>query len=100
MERVADEDDARLERDRLGGEPVGIPGAVEVLVAVADDRPHVLEALDRGDDPLAELGVRLHDGPLLRGQPARLLEDRRRDPDLADVVEERPELETLQRHRV
>ena len=36
--RVADEDDARLERDLSPAEPVRIAAAVPALVAVADDR--------------------------------------------------------------
>src|SRR4029077_14117985 len=57
--RVADEDDARLERDVLAGDAVGVALAVPALVAVTDDRPDDLEAVDRGDDPFAELGMRL-----------------------------------------
>src|SRR5436305_508822 len=72
VERVAAEDDARLDRDLLAGELVGVAGAVEVLVTVAYDRPHLLEPLDRRDDPLAEDGMLLDDRPLLRGQPSRL----------------------------
>src|SRR5438067_5225495 len=100
VEGVADEDDPRLERDLLAALAVRIAGAVPVLVAGADDRTHVLEPLDRRDDPLAELGVRLHQRPLLGGQAARLGEDRRGDADLADVVEEGAELEPLERRRV
>ena len=39
----------------------------------------------------------LHHRPFLRGEPARLREDRARNPDLADVVEQRAELEPLER---
>ena len=57
-----------------------------------------LQALDRREDPLAELGVRLHDrsAPAFVSGPG-FREDRRGDADLADVVEERAELEALQR---
>ena len=41
--------------------------------------------------------MRLDQLPLLLGQRPGLEQDRVRDPDLADVVEERPELEPLQR---
>ena len=95
--RVADEDDPRLERDLLAGEPVRIAGAVPALVAVAHDRADLLEPVDRSDDPLAELGMGLDDQPLRLGQATGLREDLARDADLADVVEERSELEPLQR---
>src|SRR5437763_653733 len=45
VEGVADEDDARLERDLLAALSVRVARAVPVLVAVAHDRPHVLEPL-------------------------------------------------------
>src|SRR6476661_3061688 len=96
MERVADEDDPGLDRDLLPGPAVGIAGAVVPLVAVADDRAHLLEPVDRRDDPLAELGVRLHDGPLVGRERPGLLKDVLWDPDLPDVVEERAELQALQ----
>src|SRR5262249_58350982 len=81
---VADEDDARLERDVHPGEAVGVAGAVPPLVAVADDRADLLQTVDRGDDPLAELRMRLHDRALVRGEPTGLREDLARDADLAD----------------
>src|SRR5262249_45547816 len=66
------------------------------LVAVANDRADLMESVDRGDDALTELRMRLHDRPLLRGEPAGLRQDLARDPDLPDVVQERAELEPLQ----
>ena len=45
----------------------------------------------------AELGMRPDQRPLLLGQRPGLEQDRVRDPDLADVVEERAELQPLQR---
>ena len=93
---VADEDDAGLERDALVAEPVRIATAVPPLVAVADDRADFLETVDRRDDPLSELRMRLHDRALLGGEPPGLREDLARDADLADVVQQRTELEPLQ----
>src|SRR4051794_6710151 len=98
--RVADEDDPRLERDLLARDAVGIAAAVPALVAVAHDLAHLLQLLDRRDDPLTELGMRLHDRALFRGQAAGLREDRALDADLADVVQERTELEALERRLV
>ena len=100
VEGVADEDDARLERDELAGELVRIPAAVPPLVTMAHDRADVLQAVDRRDDPLAELGVRLDHRALLDGEVPGLGQDLGRDADLADVVEERAELEPLERLRI
>ena len=100
MVRVADEDDARLERDVLADHPVRVSHPVESLVAVSDDRADVFEPVDRRDDPLAELGMLLDQPALGLGQRARLREHGLRDADLADVVEERAELEALQVLRV
>ena len=97
---VADEDDARLDRDLLTREAVRVAAAVPVLVAVADDLADLLQPLDRGEDARAQLGVEPDDLPLLVGERARLGEDRLGHADLADVVEERAELEPLQRLRV
>src|SRR5207248_297129 len=93
--RIANEDDPRLERDVLAGEAVGVARAVPTLVAVADDRPDGLQPVDRSDDPLAELRVRLDDLPLGGSQAPRLGEHVARDTDLADVVEQSAELEVL-----
>ena len=67
-----------------------------MLMAVTDDRAHLREALDRSQDPLAELGMLLHDPALLGRQRPGLEQDARRDPNLPDVVEQRTELELLQ----
>src|SRR5262249_35263873 len=94
--RVAHEDDARLERDVLAGNPIGIAGAVVALVAVTHDRADILEPVDGRDDALTELRMLLDQPALAVRQRARLRQDGLGDPDLADVVEERAELETLE----
>ena len=96
---VADEDDPRLDRNVLAELAIGIAGAVVALVAVPDDRPDFFEPVDRRDDPLAELGMLLDDLALLRRQRARLRQDRLGNADLPDVVEERTELQLLERAR-
>ena len=58
--------------------------------------PHFLQSIDRRDDLLAELGMGLDQRALVGGEPPRLREDLARDPDLADVVQQRAELEPLQ----
>src|SRR6202008_39954 len=85
-----------LKRDVLAGDAVGVALAVPAFVAVADDRPDVLEPGDRANDPFAELRRRLDEPPLLGRQPPGLRKDVARDADLADVVEKRAELQTLQ----
>src|SRR5204862_1612136 len=95
-----DEDDPRLERNLVAGDPVRIAPSVEMLMAAPHDRANLSQALDRREDPLTQLGVLLHDPALFAGQGPRLEQDAGRDSDLADVVEERAELELLQRLRI
>src|SRR5204862_115100 len=68
VERVAGEDDPRFERDLLSLLAVGVAPTVPALVCRADDPDDVLELDDRPQDPLAEHGMRLDDGPLVVGQ--------------------------------
>src|SRR5919108_4230478 len=95
---VAAADDAGLERNRLVRETVGVPGPVPALVTGADDPPHLGEqTADLLEHALALDRVRLDDAPLLRGQRSRLVDDLARDPDLADVVQQRGELDAATR---
>jgi hypothetical protein len=57
VERVGDEDDARPQRDVRRREAVGIAGAVDALVAPADEPGAGLEGGRGGEDPLADQGV-------------------------------------------
>ena len=82
-------DDPRAERDLLPSQAVRIAGAVEALVMVADRRNGVAEEAEPVDDARALVGVALHQRPLLLRQARRLQQDRVRDRQLADVVEER-----------
>ena len=52
--RVADEDDARAQRDVLAGQAVGVAAAVPALVAGAHDAAHGAQRLGRADDALAD----------------------------------------------
>src|SRR2546430_3240471 len=63
---------------------------------MADNRPDFLESVDGADDLLAELGVCLDERSLGRREWPGLGEDRLGDADLADVVEERAQLESLE----
>ncbi len=93
------------------GQLVGVAVAVPALVRVADERPDRREELDRLEDPLADERVGRHLGPLLLGQGPGLVQEARRDRELADVVErggvaEHPQLlaapaeQAPDRHRV
>jgi len=46
VERVADEDDPRLERDILPRETIRVPLAVEALVSASDDAADLRELLE------------------------------------------------------
>ena len=83
------------------GEPVGIARAVPALVARADDRADLLELLDRREDPLAERrgASRSRGAPPAVSGPG-LARISAGIADLADVVEERAELDALQRRLV
>ena len=87
--RVAGEADAARQRDVGARQAVGVAGAVPALVLGADRRRQVRERRDRGDDALAHRRVRPHDQPLGLVEAARLLQDRLRHAELADVVQER-----------
>src|SRR5262249_31643293 len=97
VERIADVHDARLERDLAAADAVRVPLAVPALVRRAYDRPNVGETIDRREDPRAEHRMLPDELELRVGQRPRLPEDLGRDADLADVVEERAELEPFHR---
>ena len=79
--------------DLLADEAVGVAGAVPVLVARAHDPADVPEdAADLREHALAFDRVRLDQLEFFVSQLARLVDDLGRDPDLADVVEQRREL--------
>src|SRR5688500_4014563 len=52
---VGNGDDARAERDVLAAQPVGVAGAIEALVVVANDRREGARGAQRTDDLLADL---------------------------------------------
>src|SRR5689334_19947407 len=103
IEGVDDPDDPGAERDRIAAQAVGVAAAIPALVVVADDRPERRAPGEGQADPLADDRVAPHLGPLPVGQRAGLGQDRVADPDLADVMEHRPEhdgpeLERIDRH--
>src|SRR4030095_5821615 len=48
--RVGDDDDARTQRDGVTAQLLGVTGAVEQLVAGADDRQHALALIAHGPE--------------------------------------------------
>jgi hypothetical protein len=88
VERVRGEDDPRRQRDARAFDPVGVTTAVEALVVVADHARLGIHA-EAAQQAVACRGVVL-DEPVLGGrQGPRLLEECRRDRQLAHVVHER-----------
>ena len=106
VEGVAGGDDARLQRNRLAGQPIGIAAAVPALVRGAHDPPDLdHEAADLLEHLLALDRVRLDDRPLALVELAGLVDDLLRHGDLADVVQQRAELDAalgvvVQSHRL
>ena len=88
--------DAGAERNVLSLQPVGIPRPVEALVVVTDGGHGVVEEAEPVDDARPLLCVPLHQRPLIAGEARGLQEDRVRDGELPDVVEERRMPEQVQ----
>src|SRR6266700_3472565 len=87
--------DRLLERQRAPVGPVGGHGVEGVAHredarAEGDDLDGGSERLDSGDHLHPHLGVHAHDQPLVLVERARLVQDRLRYADLADVVEQEP----------
>src|SRR5581483_6722242 len=99
LERVRDEDDARAERDLLARETERVARAVEMLVVVEDPPVDRLDA-ETVEERVPELGVALDDRELLVRQLAGRAQDRVREADLAEVMQEPGETEALERLRV
>ena len=98
-ERIRDRHDPGDERDVLAGQPVEVAAAVPALVVVADAGPDRLDVGQVADDRVPEPDVLLDDRVLVGRQRRRLAQDRVRDPDLADVVEESGQLDRATRPR-
>lgn len=90
LERVDHRDQSGRGRDLLAGQPCRVARPVPALV-VGDDRlPARAQPAEQGPAVLrADLGVAPDHAPLLLVQRSRLVQDRRGDLQLADVVEER-----------
>src|SRR3954447_8048594 len=92
---VGDGDDTGQQRDLLADPPVRVARSVDSLVMRADDVRHLAVVLHGEQDVGADLGVLTHPCPLLVGQRGLLVQDLRRQPDLADVVHQSGEVDEL-----
>ena len=91
VERVRDAEDARLERDVVAAAAGRISVSVPALVVVQDEREDRLGRAERAEHAGAGGRMAAHQAELLLGQRPALEQDRRRDDELADVVQERAE---------
>ena len=96
---VGDGHDPGAERDLVAAQPVRVAVAGEALVVVEDDRHGVLEGRGLLEDDLADARMLDDRAPLAGGERRRLLEDVLGDRDLADVVEQRGDLDPVDLRR-
>ena len=75
----------------------GIPGAVPVLVMMADDRDDRIGEIDRGEDVRAESGVPLHRLEFGRCEFSGLVQDVFGHRQLAHVVQQGRGFDRLER---
>src|SRR5260370_10545163 len=84
---VGDGDNARLDRYRVGHQPVRIAAAVHALVVVQHREKSALDMAGPLKDLQADLGMSLHQLPLRGLERILLVEDGAWAPELADVVQ-------------
>ena len=95
VEIVDDRQDACAERDVLALQPGGIPLAVPALVMAEDQRRHRVRERDGADDVGADLRVRADLLELFGRERPRLRQDVLGHGQLADVVQQRGRLDSL-----
>ena len=92
---VGDGDDPRQLGDVVAGQAARVALAVDPLVVGEDDLRHRAVAVERGDDAGALLGVALDQHPVLVGERHVGLEDAVGEDELADVVQQRGDVDQL-----
>ena len=92
---VGDGDDPRQFGDVVAGQPARVALAVDPLVVGEDDLADRPVAVDRGDDAGALVGVALDQHPVLVGERHVGLEDAVGKDELADVVQQRGDVDQL-----
>src|SRR5207247_4118161 len=95
----ADGHDPRDARNLARPQPVRVARPVEALVVVTDDREQARRRMQRADDALPDLDMRLHLRQLDRVERSGLVEDRVRDADLAYVVDDHAAVQGVPRSR-
>lgn len=92
---IARAQDSGVEVELAATQPLRVPAPVESLVVVVDETQNTLgETSELAQEPLAPLGVLLHQLKLPLRERPRTLEDLVRDAELADVVQEASEGES------
>src|SRR5215831_16488119 len=84
---VGDGYDARAQRNRVAGEPIGITATITTLVMVADDESAIGEELERRHDMGPGERVASHDAPLIVREWSGLAQDALGHCDLAEIME-------------
>src|SRR6266566_437894 len=79
--------DASEPGNTLAGERIGVSGAVEVLVMIADDGQHQTKRLQGAADVLSGNRMALHYDPFLGGEIRALFQYLVRDRNLAQIVQ-------------
>ena len=95
LKDVGDAQDAGLQGRRGGIEVEGVAAAVGLLVVAGGPQGDLLEAVDAAQDPEGLEAVGVDDLALAGVEPARLVEHLVRHPQLAEVVEQRGDLEPV-----
>src|SRR5439155_11605893 len=80
--------DARLERDALAAQPLGVSAPLPTLVVVLHSGDDVLELRDGLHDRGALDRMALHDLELFLGERRRFAQDAVVDSDLPDIVKQ------------
>src|SRR5205823_13432534 len=96
VEGVGDGEDARVQIDLRAAAARRVARAVETLVVLGDDARRAREKFDLAENLCAEHGMLAHALPLTLIERRGLAQDRIRNADLTDVVQERAELQRAQ----
>jgi hypothetical protein len=88
VETIGDGEDARVKRDSISGEAVGVSLAVHPLVMPSGDGHGFGKTGDGLKDAHANVDVITHDVHFLGGEFAGLIEDFGGNSNLADVMQE------------
>ena len=97
IEAIDDRQDPGADGDVGAADPIGVAGAVPVLMVMADDRHHRIGEVDGAEDLGADRRVQLHLLEFGRRELARLVEDVLGHGNLSRVVQQRAGFDGLER---